>query len=775
MKRPLFFPLLLLIALILLGDLFLPLPSPDPALLNRPLNFEGTILKNPAFKEGKSKLAVALEGGQKILLTTLFEIPSLHKGDTIRFLTTLKKPRHFVNPGGFDYRRYLAHQRIEATGFIEDPSQLVTVKQTPPSFFTRVGNQLKQEASAHLSRLGTIPSQGILRAVLWGDESQLDPPTEKMFRNNGLTHLLVISGMQFGAIALILYQLLITLFKIYPKSFLHLPTRKIAASLTLVFLTFYYFLCEPSPSLTRGYIAVTFYLIALILDRPKDWLNILFLAALVILILNPADLFDLSFQFSFVSVLSLLLIYPKLNLLTRWNGWLEGAGGKWIFEALLLQLSLLIGLTPLILFYFYTFQWTGIFMNLWAVPVVELVIVPLGLIGLFFSFLSFPFFWSALKLSDGVLWILTKAENYFHPPFLVFPPHAWELFLYYALMGILLLPLKKPMKKRLASICLFIFLVDVGMNVHAAFFANKFSITQIDVGQGDSLLVELPGSKHILVDGGGSRYFDIGENVLTPFLLYKRISSLDAITITHADSDHYGGIQSVLEHFRVKELWWNGVPDENPNYQKILETARQKGIPVVVLERGMTKSFDDQKTITVLNPLATEKEGASDNNRGIVLKIEAKNSSALLTADLEAFGEKRLLTNYQACLIGSCPAFPPRQSSFASGSLRSGGGPPPGVPPNQANLLKSDYLKLGHHGSKSSSSEEFLNAVDPQIATIGVGENNPFHHPHPSILRRLEAHTIPYYRTDLNGAIEVELNEGKVKVRPTVDRASPTK
>ncbi len=756
MTRPLFFPLFFFIFIILIVSWIKPNPSFDASLLNTPQTFEGTLLENPEIKEGKLKLTVALKNGDKILLTALADTTSLRQGDTIRFFTKLKKPHHYVNPGVFDYRYYLARQGIAATGFVDEAPQIVVMSYAKINFLQKKLDQLKKSASETLAHFGNIPSQAVLQAVLWGDESLLDTQTENIFRDNGLTHLLVISGMQFGAIALVLYQLFIFGFKIYPKSFLVLPTRKIAAGMTLGLLTLYFIFCLPSASLTRGYVAVSCYLVAKILDKSKDWLNILFLAALVILIANPSDLFNLSFQFSFVAVLSLLLIYPALQNIVRGScldfiphrahsSARRGAPLRRVTHSLgkfiLLQLSLLIGLTPLMIFYFHTFQWAGIFMNLWAVPAIELVIVPLGLAGLSLQLFSAKaallFFWPAVKMTMGTIWILQQAEKIFHPPFLVWPPHFWELILYYFLLVVCLMSIKSSLKKIILIFGTLIFAFDISANVYSLFFSQKFAITQIDVGQGDSLLVELPGARRILVDGGGSPYFDLGENVLTPFLLAKRIPSLDVVCITHADSDHYGGLLSVLENFKVKELWWNGVVDENFNYKVIFEIARQKGIPIVELERGLTKTIGST-TLSVLNPSKEEKEGASDNNRSIVLKINSKNSSALLTGDLEAFGEKRMLNS-----VG-------------------------------ANELKADYLKIGHHGSKSSSSDEFLNAVDPRIATIGVGENNPFHHPHPSILERLEEHHIPYYRTDLSGAIEIELSDGKVH-KVNVDRASPTK
>ncbi len=735
-KRPLLIPLIIFLVVILADDYFrLPFFDPpplSPGLLDQTSLLEGIVTAEPEVKKGKVKAVIDLAGGLqgKIQITLLANHSPFHQGDSIRLTGKIKKPRTYHNPGAFDYARYLSRKGIQATVFINHSSSIEVIHQKKHSFLSRTSHQLKQKIG---QSIGDSPASGVLMALLWGEESALLEEVEEKFRNQGLAHLLVISGMHFAAIAWVLFYSILFLFRIYPPLYLYWPCRKIAALGVMILLTFYFLFCLPSPSLTRGYLAVMLYLAAIILNRSRDLLNILFLAALVILLFDPPALFDLSFQFSFIAVLSLILIFPwlknKIGFLTK-NRWFV----QRLLDLILANLALLLGLTPLIIFYFHEFQWSGLFMNLWAIPLVELIIVPLGLLALPLVPWAFPvaslLFKIDLKLIDLVLWILDKADLYLTPPLLVFPPRGWELLVYYLLLLTFVLALNRSLKRKIITAGLLLLTIDVLGTLHEMSASDHFKITQIDVGQGDSLLIEFPGARRILVDGGGSRYFDLGENVLIPFLLHKRIPSLEAVCVTHADTDHYLGLITLLEKFPVKELWWNGVLDNSPDYLRLFEIAAARGIKMRELDKGINRPMGNSITVSVLFPGKEEKEGPKDNNRSIILKIKSPHFSALLTGDLEEFGEKRLLKAYQQ------------------------------------HDLDVDYLKVGHHGSRTSSSIAFLSATTPKIATIGVGYKNRFRHPHPSVVERLEDFKIPFYRTDHDGAIELTIHDNWLKISP---------
>lgn len=717
-KRPLFFPLLAFILFILFSN-YGKAPPMDPALLYQKMNFTGVIDEDPRIKNGIEKIRVKI-GKNFVLLSVLTTEPFFREGDVIQFTAKLKEPFWYKNPGGFNYARYLDRQGIAATAFIEDPFSIRRISQKPLHFWKNRVLQIKKKTENLIASRGSLQAQGVLIALLWGEERLLDEPTWELFRNQGLTHLLVISGLHFSVVAWAIFYLIICLFKIYPPSFLHLPARKIASAGTFGILTAYFLFCDPSPSVMRAYIAISCYLIAIFINRSRDLLNILFLAAVIILLRQPADLFNLSFQFSFAAVLSLALIPPYLKSLV-------GKEGK-VADFIRVNVAIFFGVTPLIVFYFDQMQWNGPFMNIWAIPAIEFLAVPLGLIALFFvpifPALAGPLFSADLKLIEGILWILKQAAVWLPKPSLVFPPHVWELVLYYLLLILLVLAWPRWVKKTVFAI-LFIFILDAGHVIYGLNHFDKIRITHLDVGQGDSILVELPGPRRILIDTGGTYNFDTGKTIVLPFLLYERIPKLDALCITHAHIDHYGGGATLIANYPVHELWWNGVPNDAPSFQQFLKMARDQKLRIISLQEGM-KAHVGEATFEVLGPSQPDKLDEDINHQSLVLKMEAGGKTALFTGDLGGGAELGLLDRY-------------------------------------GRRLHVDYLKVGHHGSKTSSSLSFLKAVNSQLATVSAGFHSRFKHPNPLTLKRFQDLKIPLHRTDLEGAIEIEFTKEGIK------------
>jgi len=747
-QRPLFFPLIFFILLIIGYDSYDTRHFSAPTILPQRATYTGRIIEGPDLKEEKIKITVALEKRVdpdpiplhvNALLTILDDTNSLKLGDRIRFTTKLKSPTSYQNPGGFDYVRFLRHKRIALTGLLQKGEVPEMIESANLNLGKSFAHALKEKIKNETLQTGLVREAGILMALLWGDESLINKTTWDLFRNAGLAHLLVISGLHFATLAAIIFFFFLLIGRLFPPLFLHLPFHRLAAGGTWVLLTAYYAICEVSPSVTRSYVAVSCYLFALILGKTRDMLNILFLAALVILLIQPFDLFDLSFQFSFLAVLSLALIFPRLkDFFTKPDEDNTHEEEKWLWrkgkacmnglrDLILVNVSVLIGLAPVMIFYFHTTQWNGLLMNLWAVPAIELIIVPLGLLALGLMPVL-PFFPSLLlyfdlHLINGVYRFLEWCSLFLPTPRLMFPPHGWELFFYYFLLLVLFLKISGRIKTVLAALILIIFSTDAVLAIYQAHHTTELSLTQLDVGQGDSILVNLPGTPHVLIDGGGSTFFDVGQNVLIPYLLYERIPRLSAVCVTHADTDHYLGLISLLENYPVDELWWNGLPNNAASYQLLFETARRKGIRIVPLHQGMKIDFGKSGLFTVLSPEKNLPSNSKDNNASVVLRLDSQTHRALFTGDIEKEREMNLVET-------NAPA------------------------------LKSDYLKVPHHGSHSSSSLLFLHTVAPQVATLGTKTGNRFGHPHPEIVQRYEELGIPLHRTDREGAIEVKFQEG---------------
>ena len=253
---------------------------------------------------------------------------------------------------------------------------------------------------------------------------------------------------------------------------------------------------------------------------------------------------------------------------------------------------------------------------------------------------------------------------------------------------------------------------------------QKLEIHFLDVGQGDSCFIVTPHNKTILVDGGGSTSssFDVGKETLIPYLLDRGYTKIDYIFISHFDQDHVGGILTVLQELRVGKIYINKQGENSQNYEKFLEIVSEKKLDVQVVKAG-DKILIDNLSFNILWP--TEKQISENilNNNAIVMKLHYRNFSMLFTGDIEEPAEKAILNTYK----------------------------------NKLEIFQSTILKVAHHGSKSSSTQEFLDVVKPKIALIGVGENNLFGHPNAHVIERLEECGIKIFRTDESGEINVQL------------------
>lgn len=746
-KRPFFIPLVLLMVFLFVKDRFWGTQNTSHDLKKTHI-YEGIIVENPEIKNEKIKHVVfitSIDGQknivkEKIILTTPLaqNDPLFLKNEIIKWEGKLKEPTSYKTPGVFDYKKYLFRKGITATFFAKDASLIQSLKKPKVTWWENENNKIKHKIKS--CRGGpecppTTESQSILHAILWGEESGITKDTTELFRKYGLSHLLVISGLHFVTLGYLAFVFFMSLFKLSSNLLLHFPCRRVSAGLTFIVLTLYYFFCETNPSITRSYIGASLFLFALVLEKQYDLLNILFLAGCVILVTDPSSLFDPSFQFSFLAVSSLFFIYPKFsekfdflknNFDKKDKKSFIKRFGKNILQKImalfLANLSITLGLTPFLIYHFHEISWNGLMMNLWAVPLVEAVIVPVGLVGLvvslFSQVLSGFIFKVDLWLIDFFLYLLKNVFNFLPNPSLVFMPRWFEMVSYYGLILSFLLVVSKKIKLVLRTTCFLIFIGSVFFWVWN-FYSDKFEITQIDVGQGDSILINLPSQKYILIDGGGSPYFDTGENTVLPFLLHQRIPYLSAVVATHADTDHYLGLISVLKRYRVHELWWNGFDKNDPLYAELFETAKKYGVKIRALKANDIILWEGS-SITTLSPFHDHNSVTEwkDNNQSLVLQIASNKHTALFTGDIEKSKEEELVKIY-------------------------------------GSKLKSDYLKTPHHGSKSSSSELFLKTVSPQRATLGAGVNNRFGHPHFSIIERYKNLGVKMYRTDIDGTVKI--------------------
>ena len=305
-------------------------------------------------------------------------------------------------------------------------------------------------------------------------------------------------------------------------------------------------------------------------------------------------------------------------------------------------------------------------------------------------------------------------------------PNIIQIILYYTIIIKFLFKSKRKIVNKILTSIIVISIISQLIQSSYSMLFRRFEINLIDVGQGDSTLIVTPKNKKILIDGGGNENYDIGANVLIPYLLNKKIKQIDYLMISHFDTDHVGGTFKVLEKLKVKQVIISQQKEDSSNFQKFLEIAKKRNIKIIVVKAGDKIQIEKNIYIDILWP--TEKMKIEDNplnNNSIVAKLIYENTSILFTGDIEAEAEKEIVKKYDK-------------------------------------NLKSDILKVAHHGSKTSSTQDFIDKVNPKIALIGVGYKNKFDHPSYTTIKTLEKRKIKIYRTDLMGEINIKIINNKI-------------
>jgi len=551
------------------------------------------------------------------------------------------------------------------------------------------------------------------QGILLGDTSDIESDIKGDFRKCNLSHMLAVSGAHLSYLVLGINTVL-------SKKTFGIRRRKI---LSIIFILIFMVIVNMSPSIVRAGISTIIAIFATLIYRKQDTYTTISIALLLTLLNNPLAIFDVGLQLSYLATLSIIIFYSKFTQ-KQFNNKVK----KYLYESAILTLSANILILPITIYEFNTIPINSIISNLLAGPLLGICII-LGMFMVIISTVCFPVSKLIAFPLQIILKILIKTiELISKIPFgnyTVKTPWFIVVFLTYAII-VALIYNKKKITKILTMVTLIIFIV---MQVCA--FINidgKLKIYFIDVGQGDSMLVKTVGGKNILIDGGGSKNpdYDIGEKILVPYLLDRRIKTLDYVIISHFDEDHVGGILTVMQELKVKKAIIARQFENSNNYKKFIKLAQEKKIKVIVVEAGDVINIEKDIKLKVLWPDSKNKINENVlNNNSLVCKLEYKNFSIMLTGDIEEIAENAILNKYK----------------------------------NNAKILNANILKVAHHGSKSSSTEDFIKAVMPEIALIGVGKDNSFGHPSDGTIERLNKIKCKILRTDENGEIELFVNK----------------
>ena len=643
-------------------------------------------------------------------------IDSGRYGDRVLVSGRLRSPQPARNPGGFDALTYYASRGVHVLMSVRDArSYRVTLRNTSFTWQTGVIDPLRNSIDRSIDRTMRGDSAALLKGILLGARRQLPEDLLQTFRTIGLAHILAVSGLHIGLITLVIHTLL---------SVLRLP-RNIVVAGTLGVLVLYAFITNLTPSVIRATIMAALFLAGRQLDRQTDTVNILAVAAIVILLIWPSALFDLSFQLSFLATYAIITGYPRMKeLLPERISRSEKWWARWLRDGLLVSVAAQFGALPVVAGTFYQVSWMSAVANLFIGPLVFLN-TTFGVLTALTGPLAIEIARLFSAANTLVLFAMIHLSKAFSgaPSALVEVPAPSILFFasFYG-AGLLLLwkpdgPRERRARQGLVALCLLLF----GYNLLPD---RSLRITVLDVGQGDAIFIACPNGRTLLVDGGArTPFYDAGARVIVPFMRAKGYRRVDTIIVTHPDLDHYGGLRAVVESVDVGEVLASGIGSESGSYQAWRDAIERHDIPYRAVVKGDTLAALGGVRGLFLHPDPLFLSGTakpSSNEVSVVLRLSLGEFSMLLTGDIEAKGEAATV--------------------------------------RRPSTLKSTVLKSPHHGSKSSSGTAFLNAVDPEAVAVSAGMYNNFGHPSPEVIERYRRRGAEVFRTDEGGAVLIRSN-----------------
>ncbi len=742
-------------------------PSP-PELTTNDLEtviLTGCIVEPGFLTNERDQFTLELEPGARARVSLYLkegqEPPDLSYGQRVEIAAKTRRPRNYQNPGDFDNVAYLARQSIFWTASVPAGEHVKVLPGSCGNSFWSVIYRMRVAALERIESLyeGSAYDIAMMQATLIGESSGLEKVWTQDFRATGTFHALVISGGHVAVLAAAFLFLLRLCF--VPRQWASIATAATA----------WLYACVTGwqAPVIRSAAGLSLFALGRCFYRKGRLLNLLAATALLFLVFDPSQLFDASFQLSFLSVaLIALFVVPIIEhtsepLATAMAD-IDGDGPRlaphvsqlrveirlvlqtlrlvipgfpkllltipmrvamYFYELVLTSAVIQVGLALPMALYFHRVSFSGLSANAIVVPLLSLA-VPFGFAAILMNFEP------PAQIAGYLLELSRRAASWhahLEPNWRMPDPPIWLSGAFVLSLAWAAYRFRNPWLRVPGAALAIAFLTVIVRSPFAPqIVPHTLEMTAIDVGQGDSILVALPDGRLMLVDAGGIAGFgrrikpkiDIGEDVISPYLWNRGIHRLDIVAMTHAHSDHAGGLPAILENFHPAELWTGAVPTGS-EWTPIRDKAAELHIPVRQLHRG-----DAFPNIDVLAPDPDYTAGkAAKNNDSLVLRLEYGRHTFLLTGDAEKQVENALM----------------------------------------GDNIHADVLKVGHHGSKTSSTPNFLDAVHPAFGVISDGYQNSYGHPAPATLENLEARHIEPLRTDQLGLITIRSDGRRIEVK----------
>ena len=680
------------------------------------LQLDAKIISNESIK--KFKKAYIIQANQKKFFLNVDKKTQLQYGDLVHIKGKFVKPKQRTNYKGYDYKEYLKSKGIYGTiNYIQ-----VDIISQNNSVFNQLFLVIKKIFRYNFNK----DISGVLSGIILGFKDDISEDIKEEFEQSNISHILAVSGMHIGYLIIMCS---FVLDKILGK--------KWSKIFEIVILIIYIkIIGYPLSAVRTGIMAISVLSAKLMYRKSDVWTNLSF-SLLILLVYNPFSIKNVGLLLSYMATFG-IIIYTKTVKCK-----------KIIYNAIGITISATIFIGPILAIYFNKIPIFGLIISLIAGVLAGFIFV-LGIIYVPLSIAFKPIILkNILNLLVKLLLFLTNLGSKIPLNQInIITPNFIEVFMFYFILFIILffISVYKPKRKHnrifnrriknlislakfrfnqnkkrvISSVVLFALVITL-----TRYGSREFKMFFADVGQGDSCVIVTPNKKKILIDGGGSESYNVGKNVLVPYLLARRIRHIDYIIISHFDTDHIDGLLTVMEKLKVDQVLISKQGELNKNYERFVRIVNEKHIKVIIVNCGDKIKIEKDLYFEILWPDNSNFISENSlNNNSIVCKLYYKSFTCIFSGDIEEIAEKNILKKYD----------------------------------NNSRILEATILKVAHHGSKTSSIQEFLNCVKPKIALIGVGENNTFGHPNNEVLERLNGLGCKVYRTDKQGEIMIRVN-----------------